>query len=149
MALQQTSVNKTYVVHPHQSNHFNAIREVGKADRLALTDAIKAFNEYTGRDGKCATRPDLAYSNMTRTIYAPFGLNVKQRTAKELSIEARNTFAETELTYLQVAERTAAEYIRAGMKRGDSRVDIKNRVKEMVHKFADVLKDIRSMREMN
>lgn len=144
---QVAGVNAATAVEPFRKRHVKAIREAGKADRRALTDAIQEFVEYVDANGEGASRPDLAYVNMTRVIYAPFGLNVKARDAKELALEARNTFDETELSYLQVAERTAAEIIWAGMARKDTRHAIKVAVRDTVHRLASMLREVRKMRE--
>ncbi len=141
-----TTTAQTGGITPYRQRHIAAIREAGKADRRALTDAIQVFAEYTDPAGNSPSRPDLAYVSMTRTIYAPFGLNVKQRDAKELALEARNTFDETELVFLQVAERSAAEIIWAGVDAGWLRVEIKQRVKENTKLFAAQLAGIRNMR---
>ncbi|SHF04429.1 hypothetical protein SAMN02745157_1506 [Kaistia soli DSM 19436] len=129
-----------------RSRHLEAIREAGKADRAALTEAIQAFVEYIDGNGEGASRPDLAYVNMTRTIYAPFGLNVKAREAKEIPDDSRDTFSATELSFLQVAERTAAEVILAGIAASWTRAEIKARVKEMAEQFAVQLDALRKLR---
>lgn len=147
MNMEVQGVNEARSIEPFRQRHIQAIREAGKADRRALTDAIQEFVEYVDGNGEGASKPELAYSNMTRTIYAPFGLNVKARDAKELALQARNTFDETELSYLQVAERTAAEIIWAGMTRKDTRHAIKTAVRDSVHRLAGMLREIRKIRE--
>lgn len=147
MNIEVQRVNEARTVEPFRQRHIQAIRDAGKADRRALTDAIQAFVGYVDANGEGATRPDLAYSNLTRTIYAPFGLNVKAKDAKELALEARNTFDETELTFLQVAERSAAEIIWGGMSRKDTRHSIKDNIRNSVRRIAAMLNDLRKMRE--
>lgn len=114
-----------------------ALREAGKIDRRNFTDAIKAFNEYVDSEGEGASRPDLAYSNFTRTVYSAFGLNKTQREALAGG-EAydRGLFTVTELRYLQMAESTAAEIIWEGMAAKASRRSIKAKVKEECGRIA-------------
>ena len=124
------------------TEHRTAIREVGKLDRRALTDAIADFINYVDQGGEGSTRPDLAFKNMTATIYAPFGLNTKQMTAKDAGQAARDTFDATQLTFCQAAERAAAELLVAGMARKDTRQAIKTEVRDTVRRIAAIFNGI-------
>lgn len=107
-----------------------ALREAGKIDRRSFTDAIKAFNDYEDEEGHRATAPDRAYSNFTRTVYAAFGLNAKQREAvMNGEAKSRDIFSLRDLRFLQMAESTAAVIIYEGMAARASRKLIKQTVK--------------------
>ncbi|KNY36102.1 hypothetical protein [Agrobacterium sp. SUL3] len=112
-----------------RSRHEVAIREAGKADRLNFTDAIKRFIEYVDREGEGSSLPNLAYVNMTKTVYAAFGLNKKQREALEIGEKPRDTFDLLELRFLQMAESAAAVIINAGIEENATRKQIKSMIR--------------------
>ncbi len=107
-----------------------ALREASKIDRRTFTDAIKAFTEYEDSEGNASTAPHLAYPNFTRTVYAAFGLNKKQREAlMNGQTKSRDLFSIRDLRYLQMAESTAASIIFEGIAAGVCRKAIKETVK--------------------
>lgn len=107
-----------------------ALREAGKIDRRSFTDAIKAFTEYVDDDGSRSTAPERAYSNFTRTVYAAFGLNKKQRDAvMNGESKSRDIFSLRDLRFLQMAESTAAVIIFEGIGVRATRAEIKKTVK--------------------
>lgn len=118
-------VNDGRVVAPVSERHIAAIREGGKIDRLNFTDAIKRFIDYVDREGEGSTRPDLAYVNMTKAVYAAFNLNKKQREALEDGLKPRDTFSLLELRFLQLAESAAANIINDGIDASATRKSIK------------------------
>lgn len=112
------------------NQHWPALREAGKIDRLNFTDAIQAFVDYVDGEGEGSTRPDLAYSNFTRSVYAAFGLNAKQRESlMNGEKKSRDLFDLMELRYLQMAESTAAAIIFQGIAAKATRKSIKATVK--------------------
>lgn len=117
-----------------------AMRALGKADRRTLTDAIKAFADYVDPTGTASTRPDLAYSNMTRAIYRPAGLNALQKQAKQAGDKARDVMSEADLEFLRVAERTTADVLRLGMADALTRHAIKANVRDHVQRIAEIMK---------
>lgn len=123
--------------------HFNLIREVGKLDRRAFTDAIQEFIRYVDKAGEGATKPGLAYVNFTRMVYAPLGLNKEQREARLNGDDCgRDLFDDVQLTYIQTLERTATDVLIRGMKARMARRDIKDLVKAQVWKLGDAYKSL-------
>jgi hypothetical protein len=123
---------------PFTSKQLSSIREVGKIDRRNLTDAIKEFIGYVGPDGEKSSCPERAYSNLTRIIYAPFGLNKKQREAIENGELPRDAFDEAELTFVQTLERAVTKIILNGMLNKLNRSEIKKNYKLFVKQFAEL-----------
>lgn len=115
-----------------RNNYWIATREAGKGARVNFTDAISAFNEYEDDEGG-SQRPDLAYSNFTRSIYAPFGLNKKQVEDKQDSRDALDVIL---LDALRLIEGTCAEIIWEGMEKKRSRKEIKLAVKAFAAEVA-------------
>lgn len=141
MASQLPSVNDSHTPDIRANQHWPAVRDGGKIDRRNLTDAIKAFIDYVDHEGEGSSRPDLAYSNFTRTIYAGFGLNKQQREAIEAGdTRGRDLFDLTELRYLQMAESIAAAIIWEGMDARATRKSIKAKVKEECGRIASSFK---------
>lgn len=130
------SKQSTGNVTPLRQRQVAAVREAGKISRLAFTDAVKQFIDYVDRDGHKSQVPERAYINMTRSVYSAFRLNKKQKEALEDSLITRDTFDETELVFLQVAERVCAAVIINGMKLGEPRKDIKKEVKRAAKALA-------------
>lgn len=90
------------------------------------------------KEGKGATRPDLAYSNFTRSVYAAFGLNKEQRQAvMDGEKRSRDLFDLTQLRYLQQAESIAAAVIQEGIQAQVTRKAIKATVREECAKIAN------------
>lgn len=107
-----------------------ALREASKIDRRTFTDAIQAFTGYVDSEGNVSTAPERAYSNFTRTVYAAFGLNKKQREAlMNGEPKSRDIFSLRDLRFLQMAESTAASIIFEGIEAAVSRKAIKEAVK--------------------
>lgn len=117
-----------------------ALREVAKIDRKALTDAIQQFVDYVDQDGEGSSRPDLAYSNITRQIYAPFGLNKEIREQRLNGKCGRDIFTDGQLTFVQAAERMATAVLLKGMKNKLSRSEIKSELKDAVKELAHLFK---------
>lgn len=115
-------------------------RAMGKADRRLLTDAIQEFAAYVDPKGDASTRPDMAYRNMTMSIYRPAGLNALQRKAKQAGDNARDVMTEAELEFLRVAERTTADLLCLGMAEGRTRKAIKADVHAHVDRLAEIMK---------
>lgn len=131
MATEIQRVNDSLrTVAPSTQKHLAAIREAGKADRLNFTDAVKSFIEYVDDEGEGSSRPDLAYSNMTKMVYAAFALNKKQREALENGLKPRDTFDLLELRFLQLAESSAALVLNEGMSLRQTRKAIKAKVRD-------------------
>lgn len=130
------------------SKHNLAIREVGKMDRKALTDAIQEFVEYVDNDGEGSSRPDLAYSNITRQIYAPFGLNREIREQRLNGECGRDLFTDGQLTFVQAAERMAAAVLINGMRsehsRSEIKAELKENVKDLAHLFKGAFEELKS-----
>ncbi|MEQ3625973.1 MAG: hypothetical protein ABNH26_08700 [Celeribacter sp.] len=127
------------------NQHWPALREAGKIDRLNFTDAIASFNEYVDGEGEGATRPDLAYSNFTRSVYAPFGLNKAQREAVMAGeSKDRDLFDVVELRYLQMAESAAAMILHQGIEAGATRKSIKVAVRDECGRIAGMYRRITS-----
>lgn len=119
------------------NSHLPALREAGKIDRMNFMDAVKAFTEYVDDEGEGSARPELAYANFTRSVYAAFGLNKIQREAlMNGERPSRDLFDVTELRYLQMAESTAAAVIWEGIAARVTRKAIKTAVKEECGKIA-------------
>lgn len=98
---------------------------------MNFTDAIKRFTEYKDSEGNKSTLPERAYSNFTRTVYAPFGLNKLQRESLiEGVVSNRDLFDLTQLRYIQLAEDTAASILNEGMEAERLRTEIKSTVKD-------------------
>ena len=130
MNTQVARVNPINAIEARSNQHWPALRESGKIDRMNFTDAIKAFNDYVDKEGEGASRPDLAYSNFTRSVYAAFGLNSKQREAlMNGDVKSRDMFDLMELRFLQMAESTAAAIIFEGIEAQATRKAIKAAVK--------------------
>ncbi len=130
MTTTQVAVNAANGIAPRSNQHWPALREAGKIDRDNFTDAIKLFTEYVDDEGEGSARPDLAYSNFTRSVYAAFGLNAKQRDALlNGERKSRDLFDLTDLRYLQMAESTATAIIYQGMEARATRKAIKAMVK--------------------
>lgn len=141
MATELKRVNETLPSKIVSPEHQQAIREVGKVDRRALTDAIQAFVQYVDPQGEGSTRPDLAYTNITGQIYAPFGLN-KKSWEETLKAPRRDRFSEAQLTFVQAAERSAAAVLEAGISQKKTRHEIKADLKATVNRIASLFKKI-------
>ena len=130
MTTTHVAVNAGNGIAPRSNQHWPALREAGKIDRENFTDAIKLFIEYVDGEGEGSTRPDLAYANFTRSVYAAFGLNSKQRDAlMNGEKKSRDLFDLADLRYLQMAESTATAILHQGMDAGATRKAIKAMVK--------------------
>jgi len=147
MHLSIESVNSEAAKASILPDHVLLIRQVGKLDRLALTGAIKLFTEYSDHTGQVSTRPEWAYKNVTAAIYKVFGLNVKLRDAQLEGVTPRDNFDETELTFLQTAERSAAHVLLAGMNNGLTRQEIKESLRETIYRIANIYKNLPGIRE--
>jgi|GEM_PF-4856369 len=118
-----------------------AVREGGKLARLNFTDAVLEFSNYQDQFGGKSTRPDLAFSNFTRSIYRPLGLNSKK--AKEI-IEGRNDMDLLLLDTLRMTESATAQLLKKGMKAGMKRGEIKLAFKRLVDRMADQYVELES-----
>lgn len=115
-----------------RNNYWIAIREAGKEARLSLTDAIAEFNLYEDAEGG-STAPERSFSNFTRSIYAPFGLNKKQ---VEDAKESRDDLDVVILDALRLIEGKAAQIIRKGIAAKAARQEIKQAVKDFANRIA-------------
>lgn len=115
-----------------QHNYRIAVREAGKEARLSFTDAIAEFNLYEDKEGG-STAPERAFSNFTRSVYAPFGLNKKQ---VEDKLDSRDNLDVIILNALRLVEGSAASIIHEGMVKRRSRREIKDAVKEYAAQIA-------------
>ncbi|MBN8292813.1 hypothetical protein JI664_12635 [Rhodobacter sp. NTK016B] len=109
-----------------RNKYWLAIRDAGKEARVSFTDAIADFNVYEDGEGNASTAPERSFSNFTRSIYAPFGLNRKQVEDKR---ESRDDLDVIVLDALRLIEGSAASIIHEGMAKGRSRREIKDAVK--------------------
>lgn len=115
-----------------RNNYWAAVRQAGKEARLSFTEAIADFTAYEDDSGG-STAPERAFSNFTRSIYAPFGLNKK---AIEDRQNSRDTLDIILLDALRLVEGTAAAIMREGMAKRRSRAEIKAAVKALAQEVA-------------
>lgn len=141
MATDLKRVNGTLSITEEDKIHLKRVREVGKSDRKRLTDAIQAFNKYVDEDGNSSTQPAKAFPNYTRKIYAKRGLNLEMVQARLDGKVGRDVVSDTDLTYIQAAERMATKTFWSGMKKGLTRSDIKDLVNQKIQDVADVFAD--------
>ncbi|MBF9050626.1 hypothetical protein GTA62_14770 [Roseobacter sp. HKCCD9010] len=118
-----------------RNNYWIAVREAGKEARLSLTDAISLFNQYEDETGG-STAPERAFSNFTRSIYAPFGLNKREVEDKHNSRDALDVIV---LDALRLIEGSAAELIMRGMEQERPRKEIKLAVKQLAKEIAGTI----------
>jgi hypothetical protein len=129
---------------PINTRHLSILREAGKIDRLLLTDAISRFASYRDRNGIGSKHPERAFANITRSIYAAFGLNKKLSLHHGTVATARNGFNLLEVRYLQLAETTVAEVIVQGIRAGKARSEIKSKIKQECLRIASHFQRLQS-----
>lgn len=113
-----------------------AIRTVGVATRKRLTDSVRDFVGYTDPDGTASRHPEWAYNNITRMVYQPFNLNVRQREARLAGEGFRDRLDHLTLLYIAQAEEAVGLILVVGMRNGERRRDIKDRARAEVARIA-------------
>lgn len=141
MATELKRVNGTLIQTEEDKKYLERVREAGKGDRRKLTDAVQAFNDYVDSEGNCSTMPKHAYTNMTKKIYSKRGLNREMVEARLAGKVGRDVVSDTDLTYIQTAERLVAKLILQKIKLGETRLEIKAAYDAKIIEIAEVFED--------
>lgn len=139
------AVNQT-LLRPENAEHHQAVRTLTKVGRKEFTDSIQALCDYVDPKGNqsSSTRTDKktgqvvngAYPYFTTQLYRSFGLSEKQAQARLDGESLRDILNVITLSFIYQAEMETAFFIKASIKAGVLRKEIKDGVREIFQKQA-------------